>query len=168
MNTNLNFKIIENFLEDADFNNIKNFLMSYDCPWYYRDYTSDKKDPSYFTYCFFNNDRIESPAFNLIQPLLNNLNYSSIIQIRANLSIKQDKPTSVGWHVDYPYKNFKTAIYYINNTNGPTVIDKKKQIKIDHKENKVLIMDGDTEHKAILQTDEKRRINININYYEKI
>ena len=29
-------------------------------------------------------------------------------------------------------------------------------------------MNGDIEHKAILQTDEKRRIVINVNYYEKI
>lgn len=164
----LKYKTIENFLEDTYFSNIKNFLMSEDCPWYYRDTIAAKKDPSYFTYCFFNNDRINSPAFDLIQPLLNKLNYSSLLQVRANLCTKQDKPVSVGWHVDYPFKNFKTAIYYINKTNGPTVIDKKKQIKIFPEENKVLIMNGDIEHKAILQTDEKRRIVINVNYYEKI
>jgi hypothetical protein len=40
-------------------------------------------------------------------------------------------------------------------------------IKIYPKENKILVMDGNTEHSAIPQTDTERRIVININYYDK-
>ena len=160
-------KIIENFLPEQDFLNLQNFLLDEKIPWFYRDTIVLKDDPPYFTFCFYNNDRIQSPAFDLVQPLLNKLNYSSIIQIRANLVLKEESEKRVGWHTDYSYKNFKTAIYYINNTNGPTVVKGDKNVKVYPKKNKILIMDGSTEHAAIIQTDKKRRIVLNINYYEK-
>ena len=160
-------KIIDNFLEKKDFEKIKNFLLDEKVPWFYRNSIVNENDPPYFTFCFYNHDRIQSPAFELVQPLLNKLNYSSIIQIRANLVLREENEKKVGWHTDYTYKNFKTAIYYIHKSNGPTVVKNDKNVKIYPNENKILIMDGDTEHAAIIQTDKKRRVVLNINYYEK-
>tara|TARA_R100000951_G_scaffold53922_2_gene45409 strand:- start:795 stop:1277 length:483 start_codon:yes stop_codon:yes gene_type:complete len=159
-------KIEENFLHEKDFSNLKNFILHQETPWFYREYTVNKKDSPYFTFCFFNNNTILSNAFPLIKPLLEKLNYSSIIQVRANLVLKENNPIQQGWHTDYDYKNFKTAIFYITECNGPTLIQ-DKMIKIYPKENKILIMDGKTKHSAIPQSDVERRVVININYYEK-
>jgi hypothetical protein len=159
-------QIKEDFLDKEDFLNLKNFLLHEETPWYYRDHTVNKEDCPYFTFCFFNNNTILSNAFPLVKPILEKLNYSSLIQVRANLVLKQHNPVQQGWHTDHDYKNFKTAIFYITECNGPTLI-KDKMIKIYPKENKILVMDGNTEHSAIPQSDVERRVVININYYEK-
>ena len=44
----------------------------------------------------FNEDTINSTSFNLIKPILNKLNYSSIIQIRANLILRNEMLKLVG------------------------------------------------------------------------
>ncbi len=160
-------QLIENFLNEKDFLNLKNFLYGGEIGWYYRPFAVDEKDYPYFTFCFFNNDTIYTNAFDLIKPLLKKLNHSSLIGVRANLVLNQEKPSQQGWHTDYPYKNFKTAIFYLNECNGPTVVKKEKNVKVYPKENKILIMNGDTEHSMITQTNAKRRIVVNINYYEK-
>mgnify|MGYP003662017425 CR=1 FL=1 len=77
----MNHKIIKNFLDKSDFLNLKNFLLGEETPWYYRDACVNTEDCPYFTHNFFNNDRIFSSAFDLVQPLLDKLNYSSIIQM---------------------------------------------------------------------------------------
>tara|TARA_R100000005_G_C4925665_1_gene156933 strand:- start:333 stop:818 length:486 start_codon:yes stop_codon:yes gene_type:complete len=160
-------KVIENFLDKNDFLNLENYLLEKELAWYYRDSTVvNGDDVSYFTHSFFNEDTINSTSFNLVKPILNKLNYSSIIQIRANLILRNETSKKTGWHIDYNYKNHKTAIFYINESNGPTIF-KNKKLKIFPKKNKILIMDGNTEHALYTQTDTKRRVVININYYEK-
>ena len=162
----MNHKIIKNFLDKSDFLNLKNFLLGEETPWYYRDACVNTEDCPYFTHNFFNNDRIFSSAFDLVQPLLDKLNYSSIIQIRANLFLKESNPIPQGWHTDRDDKNFKNCIFYINECNGPTVI-KDTMTKVYPEENKILIMDGTVEHAVMAQTNTKRRIVGNLNYHEK-
>lgn len=161
------YEIVDNFLDKNSFLKIKDRLTHEEFSWYYRPNAVEPGDHCYFTHCFFNNDQIFSNDFNLIKPVLNKLNYSSLIQVRANLVLKTKVPEKSSWHVDYYYKNFKTAILYINESNGPTMIKEKKNVKVFPKENKILIMSGDVEHAATTQTDTKRRIILNINYYEK-
>ena len=45
-------KIVDNFLTNDEFENIKNILMSDDFPWYFNDYITDEKDINnfYFTH----------------------------------------------------------------------------------------------------------------------
>lgn len=160
-------KVIENFLDKSDFIKLKDHLTSEDLPWYYRKQAVTSKDPPYFSHCFFNNDEICSHNFDLVKPLLYKLNHSSIIQIRANLFLQTKTPVQTAFHIDYTYKNFKTAILYINESNGPTIIKGEKNIEVYPKQNKILIMDGNTPHAGTTQSDIKRRIVVNVNYYEK-
>jgi|TARA_R100001463_G_scaffold125000_1_gene182251 hypothetical protein len=160
-------KIIKNFLDKEDFLHLQKYLLSEDLPWYYRkSMILNSKDSPYFTYCFFNDNEITSNNFNLVKPILDKLNSLSIIQIRANLVLKEEKTRQCGWHCDYGYKNFKTAILYINQSNGPTLI-KNNESSVLPEENKILIMDGNTEHALVTQTDTRRRVVLNLNYYEK-
>ena len=157
-------KTISNFLDKENFSHLQKYLLSEGLPWYYRD--SILLKAPYFTYCFFNDNEITSNNFNLVKPILDKLNSSSIIQIRANLVLKEEKTRQCGWHCDYGYKNFKTAILYINQSNGPTLI-KNNGSEVLPEENKILIMDGNTEHALVTQTDTQRRVVLNLNYYEK-
>jgi len=60
-------------------------------------------------------------------------------------------------------KNYKTAIFYLNKNNGYTVFKDKK---IKSEENTLVDFDGQTLHKGISATDNKKVI-ININYISK-
>ena len=55
----------------------------------------------------------------------------------------------------------KVAIYYLNTNNGHTVFKNKK---VKSEKNKIVIFNGDVEHKAEYQTDKDTRMVINFNY----
>lgn len=163
----MNYKVIDNFLDKQSFIKIKHLLEHDEFNWFYRKYMVEEKDPFYFSHAFFNKSQKQCPNFNMIQLLLNRLDYASLVQVRSNLTLKTDKYTESSWHKDYNYSNCKTAIFYLHTCNGCTILDKEKQIKIDSIENRILIFDTDIYHKSILQTDINRRIIININYFDE-
>jgi hypothetical protein len=163
----MNYKIIDNFLDKENFLKTKHLLEHAEFNWFYREYMVNKKDPHYFSHAFFNKSEKQCPNFNVIQPLLNKLNYVSLVQVRANLTLKTNKPAESSWHMDYNYSNGKTAIFYLNTCNGFTILDKDKQIKINSIENRIVVFDNNTHHKSFLQTDTNRRIILNINYFDE-
>lgn len=163
----MSYKIIENFLPEKNFNKIFHLLMNSEISWFYRDKIMGDDSFFYFTHSFYNNNNITSLHFEIIKPLLEKLNYVSLIEVRANMVFKKEKNILTNFHTDFDYKNFKTAIFYINENNGLTIIKDNDRIEIIPKQNKVLIMDGNVRHALVTQTDEKRRVVININYFEK-
>jgi hypothetical protein len=78
---------------------------------------------------------------------------------------KQYQPYDCEWHVDRPFQ-CKTAILYLNNCNGYTLLKTNPITKIESIENRMLLFDSKIQHKAISQTDSKRRIVINFNYFD--
>jgi hypothetical protein len=92
------------------------------------------------------------------------LGCNALIQSRANLSLKQCKNTRLFFHTDYSFKCF-TSIFYMNTNNGGTILDENQKIKIDSVENTMLIFDSQTPHAQLTQSDTKRRIVLNINYF---
>jgi hypothetical protein len=161
---NLNYKIIDNFLPKENFNKLKNLLFSEDIPWYYREHMTNTGE-GFFCHCFYNHSQPDSNFyFEYIIPIMNKLNFLSIIQVRANLQLKKEKQYFSEFHTDYPFK-CKTAIFYINTCNGYTILDEKLKIKINCEENKMLIFDSNIPHCAVSQTNEERRFVINFNYF---
>tara|TARA_R100001129_G_scaffold132814_1_gene94294 strand:- start:310 stop:807 length:498 start_codon:yes stop_codon:yes gene_type:complete len=158
--------IKDNYLDVDQLAEVKKNLEHSEFPWYYRQDIVDVEDPAYMTHVFFETSN-PSRYLPIIQPILNKLNCGPLIQIRSNLVFKQTNPISVGWHTDNRYKNAKTAIFYLQTCNGPTVLKKEKEIFVNSVENRMLVFDSCIEHKAILHTDIKRRIVININYFER-
>ena len=99
--------------------------------------------------------------------LLYKLKISSLLQVRANMTISKKDSYESSWHVDYPDGDSKTAILYLTTCNAKTMIDVKKEIiEIDSVENRILIFDTAISHKMISATDAKRRIIINLNYFQ--
>jgi hypothetical protein len=169
MTEKLEYQVIDNFLDKEYFDTIKNTLASFDMNWFYRDNltSDDENGMCYFTHNFFSKNTISSPFFNLLEKLLDKLKIASLIQVRANMTISKKDTYESSWHVDNPYKNSKTAIFYLTTCNAKTIINvEKKIIEIDSIENRILIFDTDIPHKMISATDAKRRIIINLNYFE--
>jgi hypothetical protein len=160
---NLNYKVIDNFLEEKTHKDIQNILMSTDFPWYFQK-SMTGKDTSFFSHLIFKEHLVMSPFYKLMSPFLIKMECKALSEIRLNLTINKYVQESSDWHVDRFYKCF-TSIFYVNTNNGYTLIDENKKIKIESKENRMLIFDSQIKHKAILQTDIERRISINFNFF---
>ena len=86
----------------------------------------------------------------------------SLIRVKANLYPNQSIKEINEMHVDYDYKH-KGAIFSVNTNNGGTLL--KDGTKIDSLENRMLFFDASEEHDSVNCTDEKVRVNINLNYF---
>ena len=165
----LTYKVKKNFFEEKIFLKCKEQIFG-EFPWFYRNelisppFPPRDKNNFYFSHCFIKDNLIKSDFYKgLVEPLVHQLNPSNIIEIRANLLIKDNKKIFSGFHIDN-YTKSKTAILYMNTNNGYTVLGKKEKIKIKSEENKFLMFDTDTFHGGVSQTDTKRRIVLNFNY----
>jgi len=178
----MTYKVYDNFLDKQDFLNLKNTMLSPDFSWFYNEttITTYKENPAFyrddksfaknndyqFTHIFYINHQVNSPFFHLVFPLIQKINPKAIIRIKANLTNKTDRSMVYGFHVDQDNapSNLKTAVYYINTTNGPTLFEDGTEI--ESLENRLVVFDTNLPHSAVSQTDEKARIVINFNFYE--
>jgi len=166
----LEYEVIDNFLEKEDFYKFQNEIFDKHIPWYYRESqiwesTDDINDIGYFSLGFFNDFFNDFNGFNyFLFKIYKKLKCNALIQSRANLLLRQEKNKKFYFHTDYSFK-CKTAIYYMNNNNGGTILDENKNIKIENIENRMLVFDSQIKHCASIQSNTKRRIIININYF---
>ena len=166
----LNFKVIPNFLEKKDFYRFQEDIFNIYIPWFYRNsQTLDSKDNSedigYFSLNFFNDASKDFTQFDyFLNKIYTKLGCNALIQSRANLILKQCKNTELFFHTDYSFKCY-TSIFYMNTNNGGTILDENQKIKVDSVENTMLIFDSQIRHALLPQSDIKRRIVININYF---
>ena len=175
---------LKNYLDEKDFKNIQENMMSQSFPWFYSEKQTDKcaeNDPlikgsekeeytddkeSFFAHPIYMYGIPQTSCFELIQPLIKKINPISVVSIKANLNINKGRVCKSGWHTDYhgnSYLNHKTAIFYINNNNGYTEL--KNNVIIKSEQNKLVVFKANTLHRACSQTDVDTRIVININYF---
>lgn len=161
-------KIIKNFLPQEYFKKIQECLLGTNFPWYFYsgilNLESTENDDYHFVHTFYENNLIFSTYYEIFLPLLEKLNCKSVIRIKANLTTYNKTIKYQKFHKDF--ENNKTAILYLDNSNGYTEFKTGEIIKSE--ENKVVIFDSNILHRGINTTDKKRRIVLNINYYENI
>jgi len=165
----MSYKIINNFLDKEHLSVIQGLIFDTEFPWRRREeLVTNANDGIYFTHCFYNDMESTSPNFTtVIKPILIKLKCITPIQIRSNMFISKLFKKS-DFHTDYKNTKSKTAIFYLNTCDGGTEIkikDKIKFIKAD--ENKMLIFDTGTFHRAITSVKSPVRYILNFNYYEK-
>ena len=154
--------IYKNFVDKKICKQIKDNMLGANFPWFYRK-NQTGKDSSFLNHVFFTNNKLNSNLYSLIEPLVKKLNPDKLINIRANLCLK--RPMKSHWHSDFDNLKLtsksKTAIYYVNTNNGYTVFKNKK---VKSEANKMIIFNGNTQHKVKYQTDRDTRIVINFLY----
>jgi len=167
----LNYKITDNFLEKEVFYKFqKEIFDNPNIPWFYKDSQTtvsinDIDDVGYFSLNFFHNITNGYNEFNyFLFKIYEKLNCQALIESRANLFLKQKENQKLYFHTDNKFKS-KTGILYMNTNNGATILDIDQKIKIDSIENRMLVFDSQISHCALVQSDTKRRILININYF---
>jgi hypothetical protein len=165
--------VIDNALNIDDYNFLKNLLLGSNFSWYFSDEKVEKNNMPFnyqFVHVFFRENAINSDHFNSLKVFNNLLNIHTFIRIKANLTTRFEKVTPFDFHTDIPAldkKPYKTAIYYLNNTDGPTYFKKDKKIeKIECVKNRLVIFDGKIPHTGATHTNSKTRVVINFNYFD--
>ena len=166
-----NFLIIDNFMEQEYFKKVFNLLIKLNnFTWVYSDTVADDLDNEgfYFVHTFFENNLSHSEHFeNIITPLVQKflnttkINKCTLVRAKANLFIKSVVNFKNNLHKDQDNKNYVNLIYYVNNNNGYTEFE--DGTKINSVANRALIFDNNILHRSVNQTDEKVRINFNLN-----
>jgi hypothetical protein len=155
-------KIIDNFLIENEFKKIQDEIMGSYFPWYYnKDMTFNEDNNIYFTHNVYKAPDLISRYFDLFGSVLNKLNTKSLLRIKANMYIRENKKRKHLNHVDYNYQH-KGCLLYINDNNGETYFGKEKVLP---KANRVVLFDPSTMHSSSSCDDSPVRITINFNYF---
>ena len=164
MKKKLNYKIVDNFINQKDFEILRNTMLSNKFERYCGgDGVSGTKDDGiYFTHNFYDNYKPRSNHIHLLDPIVKKLNAKSFIRIKGNLYPKTNKIYEHGSHKDYDFKH-KSFIFYINTNNGFTKLE--NGVKVKSIENRGLFFDSHKDHNSSTCSDKNRRVNINFNYF---
>jgi hypothetical protein len=162
------YKVIDNFLKEKDFEIIKEVMLGPNFGWYLNDYIVQENKKSsnltdyQLTHHFYDNETVNSDFFKFLKPILDIINPTSLIRIKANLLPHTSENVLGGWHKDVKIK-CKTAVFYLNTNNGYTVF-KDSGEKIESVANRFVSFDSNMEHSGATCTDAKVRCLINFNY----
>ena len=167
----MTIKVMNDFLKEDNFKKIQDTLLGGWFPWYFTNGVSEF-DPDnrclreyQFTHTFFINNNISSNWFTLFDEVIEKIQPSKIVKIKANLLTVSENNIIFDFHTDLPEDiKEKTAILYINTNNGFTVF--KDGTKISSVENRLVIFDSNILHAGTTCTDKKTRCVINFNYIE--
>lgn len=189
----LEYEIIDNFLSREDAGVIYDTMLGLsNFPWYLNNsvvYKSSIADRDFtenyqFTHLFYQHWQPSSPWFDLLKPITHKLNPPGWQRIKANLNPKTENKIVYDWHTDYnaDITNAKTAIYYINNNDGITLLRKdtktlldpksasynnEEAIEIESVANRLVIFNQNIAHTGTTCTDKKVRCLINFNFIDE-
>ena len=162
----IEYKIIDNAIDDGAFHMIRDKITSGEFPWHFVDWiANEEKDLDfnfYFIHLFYQENTVSSNFYPLLMPLLTVLEVKALIRIKGNLYTRTEKQEIHPFHRDFPFEH-KGAIFYINTNNGLTILEDGTEIK--SVKNRLLLFDPSKSHKSTSCTDKKYRMNININYF---
>ena len=159
----MNIKVIDNFLDKEYFIKLKNTVVNINFPWYFqKGKVFDFDDNFQCTHVFFNDNKINSNYFELLEPLLLKLNIKSLVRLKLNSTFKENTIKNFNLHTDVPFI-CNTAIFYLNTNNGKTIF--KNQKEIESVENRIIIFPSNLEHTGTTHTDTTYRMVLNLNYF---
>ncbi len=154
---------IDDFLDTNTFLNIQKILFDTNFPYYYHSAVASEQDNSdfYFNHTFYSNNQQQSSFFsNIVLPIIVKYGFKKLIRAKCNLYTKKEKHIPNAFHLDFQTPH-TVLLYSVNTNNGYTMF--KSGEKIYSKENQLIVFDGLLEHCSVAQTDEKIRVNVNIN-----
>lgn len=171
----MTIEIYDNYLEKETLLLLQENLTQPDFPWYYNKgkvgrnslYGSDIIYDYQFVHTFFRDGMQSSNMCSRIKPLIDKLDPFCIKRIKANMTLITPEPIVYGMHRDFfAKKSLKTAIFYVNTNNGPTLFETNDEIKhVNAVENRLVVFDSNIRHTGVSSSDTRYRIVLNINYY---
>lgn len=190
-------KVIDNFLNDKDFDEIKKTFENF--YWYYLNNISNYYDKSkifnrfgfyhvFIRYGIYTNTPYKLIIKNLLEKQLKETNCNFILRSRADMTVYHKEKIIHDPHVDFLVdrdkvtQNHISTIFYVNNSDGDTVIYKEKAHnisditptpnlknltilkKIKPVANRLLIFSGNYIHTGHSPKNHSNRILINSNF----
>ena len=161
-------EVIDNFLPKPYFDELKKIVMSEDIAWYWNQEinTFHKEDDktSYFTHQLFNMQvsYIYSEHYKHFQGFWEQLRMKALVRMKLNLYPRTGKIEIHEPHHDYDYDH-KGCIFSFNTCDGFTKLE--DGTKIESVENRALLFSPRTKHSSSSTTNDKGRVNVNINYF---
>ena len=122
------FKIEDNYIDAEKSLSLRLMMESDIFPWFFLQGKVTKKDELFdyqFVHIFYKNYSINSDYFKHLNPLIDKLKPLSLIRIKANLNPISNQLIKFDKHQDQFFK-CKTAIYYVNDNNGYTMISRAR------------------------------------------
>ena len=162
----MQMKLYKNFLSEEIHKKLMTVLFSNNFPWFYNNEivgsdTKNIENDFFFSHILCKDEKSNSNYFNIIlDPILQNLKFKKLIRAKINCYTRSEKNRESRFHVDQN-KPHVVAIYNLNTCNGYTLFE--NNVKIFSEKNTLLIFNGEKSHASASQTDEKLRININMN-----
>ena len=181
-------KIVDNFLDQNEFDELHNIFMVHPFAWYYQDknynYAIDSSvdesdEPKFqFVHRFYDNGVPSSGLFDRLNPFMMKLKPLSLYKIRANLLTKTPNIIESRFHDDLSNlknrddllflskekkKQWTTSIFYVNTNNGYTEFE--DGTKVESIANRIVTFPASTVHRGTSCTDQNIRVIINFNYF---
>ena len=161
---NLNYEIIDNFLDKKSFKELKQRILGNEFSWFYNQEGvsgARSNDSYYFTHLFFWHKTGYSKFYDMVKPIIEKLNPEILMRVKANFFPCTKKIYEHGRHQDFDFKH-RGFIFYLNTNDGFTRL--KDRTKIQTIENRGLFFDSSVPHNSTTCTNAHGRININFNY----
>ena len=173
-------KIIDNFLDQKEFDELQTFFMGgsklgwqystildYNIPVDYNELNDE--DNFQFVHLFYDDAAPRSPFCEKLGPILNKLPILALLRIKANLLIRTPNIVEQSFHVDIngvpeeKTKQITTSIFYINTNNGYTKFE--DGTVVESIANRLVSFPSNMKHTGTSCTDKKIRVVINFNYF---
>jgi hypothetical protein len=169
----MKYKIIDNFLEEAEFKTIQQTLLGNDFPWYfnqgvtYQDLSKDYLHNFQFVHKFWNviGRVAQSEWAPLLDPIITKIDPAIVLRIKANLMPVTAERIVHQLHTDLDHIKCTTAVLYLNTNNGATIFEDGSEVQ--SVANRLIYFDSTVRHTSASCTDKKARCVINFNYIEK-
>ena len=170
-------QVIDNFLDQESFLEIRKEIFSDEFPWYFSNVKSYEEnnweeDELYncqYVHTFFAvRTRERSKWYSLLIPILKRLKARDIIRIKVNSTPKTERVIKHNFHVDiddakeFGYPSSTTTVYYLNTNNGYTEFETGE--RVNSVENRMVIFDSTMRHRSTTCTNHRRRVVLNFNY----
>jgi hypothetical protein len=152
----------------ADRNTLEDIFTSDLFPWYYNPTTigDNKINRSQFTHRIYLDDTVCSDHYSLIHDIFSRkipeFETHKLTRIKANLNIAHSNRRTLPPHRDLDGKEGVIYIYYVNDSDGSTILyDERKKIKVYPKKGKLIRFPATTWHTGNVPRKNDRRIVIN-------
>ena len=176
------YEVIDNFLPKDYYEKLRKIVMSEDISWYWNQEINSfhknseewrgRTNPnavapdltSYFTHQLFNMQvsYIYSEHYKHFQGFWEKLRMAALVRMKLNLYPRTGKVEVHEPHIDYDYDH-KGCIFSFNTCDGFTKLE--DGTKIESVENRALLFNPRTKHSSSSTTNDKGRVNVNINYF---
>ena len=163
--------ILKNVLSDEHFKSIMDIMFSDGFPWFYQDHlvnkeqaTTEEKYKIQFVHKFHEGSNIVTgpELWNMLFPIFAVLQPHTFLRVKANNIPGRETIVTHGMHCDVSVPLSYTAIFYCNTNNGYTEF--KDGDKVPSVANSMVIFPSHMEHTGSTCSDERCRVNININF----